>query len=267
MQMSYRSRLWNVATAGNSHPAGAILSLILFSAIILPDTASAEPLIPWPWLESSRYSTWNQNRDQARADWYARRALDPVGARQKYYKGKTWPPFPRPQGISQLPTHTYHAAHYWPHPYGIYDRQSVRDFVTAQEEAGWTQATTLYDYHFDRDSQTLNRAGRIQLNWIMRAVPASRRLLYVQAGASTTASQYRMASVQNEAKEALGDMAPPVILRVTSPLGRPAIEIDQIQRADRDSQPVPRISPPSNGIGLTGGAGNAGGGAAPAAGI
>lgn len=234
-------------------------TLALLSLIAIPSSASAEPLIPWPWLESSRYSAWNQNRDQVRADWYARRALDPVGSRQKYYKGKMWPPFPRPQGVSQLPTHAYHAAHYWPHPYLCYDRQSVRDFVTAQEEAGWTQATTLYDYHFDPDSQTLNRAGRIHVNWIIRTVPPSRRLLFVQAGSSTTASQYRMASAQNEAQEILGEMAPPVILRVTTPLGRPALEVDRIQRGDRDSQPVPRISPPFNGGGLSGGGGGAGG--------
>ena len=125
----------------------------------------------------------------------------------------------------------------------------------AQEEAGWTQATTLYDYHFDSDSQTLNRAGRLQVKWIIRSVPTHRRLLYVQAADSTTASQYRMASVQGQAQEILGDMAPPVILRVTSPLGRPALEVDRIQRADRDSQPVPRISPPFNGGGLSGGGG------------
>lgn len=238
-----------------------VKSLVLLGLFFIPVAASAEPLIPWPWLESSRYSAWNQNRDQVRSDWYARRALDPVGARQKYYKGKMWPPFERPQGVSQLPTHTYHAAHYWPYPYQCYDRQSVREFVTAQEEAGWTQATTLYDYHFDTDSQTLNRAGRLQVKWIIRSVPTSRRLLYVQAADSTVASQYRMASVQNEANEILGEMAPPVILRVTTPLGRPALEIDRIQRADRDSQPVPRISPPfsSGGLGGGGGAGAAAG--------
>lgn len=230
-------------------------ALLLLSLLAVPATAQAEPLIPWPWLESSRYSAWNQNRDQVRADWYARRALDPVGSRQKYYKGKMWPPFNRPQGVSQLPTHVYHSAHYWPHPYACYDRQSVREFAAAQEEAGWTQATTLYDYHFDSDSQTLNRAGRLQVKWIIRSVPTHRRLLYVQAADSTTASQYRMASVQGQAQEILGDMAPPVILRVTSPLGRPALEVDRIQRADRDSQPVPRISPPFNGGGLSGGGG------------
>ena len=235
-------------------------TLVLLGLIAIPGVASAEPLIPWPWLESSRYSAWNQNRDQVRSDWYARRALDPVGARQKYYKGKVWPPVPRPEGVSQLPTHTYHAAHYWPHPYACYDRQSVRDFVSAQEEAGWTQATTLYDYHFDRDSQTLNRAGRIQLNWIIRSAPPSRRLLYVQAANSITASQYRMASVQNEAQEVLGEMAPPVILRVTTPLGRPAAEVDRIQRADLDSMLAPRISPPLASGGLGGGGSGAAGG-------
>lgn len=221
--------------------------LAALGLLTLPADAQADSLIPWPWLESSRYQTWKQDRDQERADWYARRAQDPVGVRQRYYKGKYWPPVPRPEGLSMLPTHRYHAAHYWPHPYNCQDRASVIEFDQAQEEAGWIDATTLYDYHFEKDGQTLNRSGQIHLRWIMRNTPEHRRVLHIQAAANEVASNLRMASVHTEATEMVGaEKVPPILLRVTAPLGRNALEIDAIQRADRASIPAPRISPPFN---------------------
>jgi hypothetical protein len=229
-------------------------------AILLPASgAFADPLIPWPWLESSRYSAWKQDRDQAKADWYARRAQDPVGSRRRYFKGKNWPPFPRPEGISMLPGHRYHAAHYWPYPYACQDRQSVREYVAAGEDAGWMSMTTLYDYHFNRDNQSLNRAGLIHMNWILRNAPEHRKVMYVQAAGNQTATQIRLINVQNELVEVLGEgNLLPIVPRVTAPLGRPALEVDAIQRADRDSQPAPRISPALGGGG-SGGSGASGG--------
>ncbi len=233
-----------------------ICRLIVLSLLAVPSAAFAEPLIPWPWLENSRYHTWKQERDAARADWYARRALDPVGSRRRYVKGKFWPPYPRPEGLSMLPSHRFHAAHYWPLPYVCQDRQSVQEFISTQEEAGWENATTLYDYHFDNDDQSVNRSGRIQLQWILRNAPEHRKIVYVQAARDVTASNRRVASVQVEISEMVGvENSPPVMLRVTSPLGRPALEVDTIQRNAQDSQPVPRISPP-----FQGGAGGSGGG-------
>ena len=49
--------------------------------------------------------------------WWAEKAALPVGTRQKCWKGKLWPPYPRPTGPKQQFTHLYHAAHYWPYPY------------------------------------------------------------------------------------------------------------------------------------------------------
>lgn len=233
--------------------------LLALGGLLIPSMARADSLIPWPWLESSRYQTWKQERDEQRADWYARRSLDPVGARQKYYKGKYWPPYPRPEGLSMLPSHRYHAAHYWPYPYSCQDRASVAEFNEAQEEAGWIDATTLYEYHFEMDGQTLNRAGRLQLRWIMRNTPEHRRVLHVQAGDNETASNLRMASVHAEALEMVGsELVPPILLRVTAPLGRSAFEVDAIQRAERSTILAPRITPPFNSGGTSGSGSTAG---------
>ena len=242
---------------------------MVLAVILLPASgAFADPLIPWLWLESSRYSAWKQDRDQAKADWYSRRALDPVGSRRRYFKGKNWPPFPRPEGVSMLPGHRYHASHYWPYPYACHDRQSVREYISAGEDAGWMSMTTLYDYHFDRDNHALNRAGLIQLNWILRNAAEHRKIVYVQTAGNQGATQFRLVNVQNELIEVLGaGNLPPIVPRVTTPLGRPALAVDAIQRGDRSSQPAPRISPAIGGSGGSsggsGGSSSGSGGAMP----
>jgi hypothetical protein len=59
-----------------------------------------------------------------------------------------------------------------------------------------------------------------------------------------------MTSVRGITEELVGlDNLPPVIPRVTAPIGRSALEVDGIQRGDMDSQPVPRISPAFGGGG------------------
>lgn len=219
--------------------------LVALGLLAAPSVAIAEPMIPWPWLETNRYYAWKQERDSARADWYARRALDPVGSRQRYVKGKMWPPYPRPEGLSMIPSHRFHTAHYWPHPYVCQDRASVREFTAVQEDAGWTNQTTLYDFHFDPDTQLLNRSGILHLKWILTSAPAHRRVLYVQTADNAVASDLRLTSVRGTAEEMVGPQnAPPVIPRVTAPIGRNALEVDRIQRGEMDSQPIPRISPP-----------------------
>lgn len=234
--------------------------LLIMVLLAVPTAAFAEPMIPWPWLETNRYYAWNQERDDVRADWYARRALDPVGSRQRYVKGKMWPPYPRPEGLSMIPSHRFHAAHYWPHPYVCQDRASVREFTAAQEDVGWTNQTTLYEYHFDSDTQLLNRSGLLHLKWVLRSAPAERRILYVQTADAASATELRMTSVRGITEELVGlENLPPVIPRVTAPIGRSALEVDGIQRSDMSSQPVPRISPAFSG----GGGGGGGGGATP----
>ena len=213
--------------------------------MLVPVSAFAEGMIPWPWLESGRYRAWKQDRDSQKASWYAERGKDQVGARQYYYKGKDWPPYPRPQGAPQIPTHIYHASHYWPHPYSCADVQFVRDITQAQEDAGWVSETTLYDYHFESDQQQLNRAGILHLRWILESAPSNRRTVFVQAGVNSTSSQLRLENVQGEVVEMIaGHNPPPVILRITRPLGRSALEVDKIQQGEIGSLPVPRITPP-----------------------
>lgn len=199
-------------------------------------------IIPWPW-EVKHPPKMTQHRAEREA-YYAQRAWEPIGARQVEKKGKLWPPFPRSTGPANLPSHLYHAAHYWPHPYNCQDREYVRTISAAQTSNGWVTMTTLYDYHFD-DAQHLNEAGRIQLRWILENAPNRHRYAFVQAGIDNANSQSRLASVKSEATLMVGaDQVPPVLIRVTSPLGRPAEEVDEIRRLERKSILKPQITPP-----------------------
>ncbi len=208
-------------------------------------------IIPWPWSEKHP-PKMTQRRAEKEAN-YAQRAWEPIGARQVEKHGKLWPPFPRPTGPANLPSHLYHAEHYWPHPYSCQDRDYVRAISAAQTSNGWVTMTTLYDYHFD-DSHKLNESGRMQLRWILENAPNRHRYAFVQAGIDNATSQSRLVSVKNEATLLVGaDQTPPVLIRVTSPLGRPAEEVDSIRRKERDTILTPRITPPigTNNIGAS----------------
>lgn len=179
-----------------------------------------------------------------REAYYAAKACEPVGSRQVYKHGKQWPPYPRPTGPANLPSHIYHAEHYWPYPYNCQDADYVRTISSSQVSNGWVTMTTLYDYHFD-ETQQLNESGRMQLRWILENAPTRHRYAFVQAGADNATSEIRAAAVKTEAIRQVGpDQVPPVLVRVTSPLGRPAEEIDDIRRLERKSIFKPVITEP-----------------------
>jgi hypothetical protein len=183
-------------------------------------------------------------------EWWAREAAAPGGTRQFEHKGKLWPPYPRPMGHSQQFTHTFHAAHYWPYPYQCQDRQAVEMTTHQQVANGWVTATTLYDYHFDPTTHELNRAGELHLRWILENALGSERLAFVQAAENAADSQLRMNSVRAASVAMVGEAnVPPIMIRVTSPQGRPAIEIVNIRRAELATQPTPHIMLDSSGGG------------------
>ncbi len=225
--------------------------------------------VPWrgglidylPWMErEKKFDRRAAQKSAEKEAWYADRATDPIGSRQRLIKGKLWPPIPRPTGRPQIPSHRYHAAHYWPYPYYCQDRAFIREFSKRQTSNGWIMATTLYNYHFDPDTDELTRSGREQLRWILENAVAQRRVAFVQTAANNQTSQARLANVTHEAAEMVGkENVPPIMLRVTRPLGRDALEVEQIRQSYLATQPPPRITSPTGGAGGGGyGGGDAG---------
>ena len=196
------------------------------------------------------------------SDWWAEKALLPPGGRQKCYKGKMWPPQPRPTVEAQQFTHAYHSEHYWPMPYVCQDRAYVRDIVAAQDQNGWQQQSTLYDRHFDKDQQ-LTAPGRFQLMDILEVNPLQYRTVYIQSAFNIEIDNVRLANVQQLLAEMTGGADEiPVILRRGRDYSRPASEVKAINDLYHDTTPSPRLASQSGG----GGGGASAGGGAPAGG-
>ena len=173
--------------------------------------------------------------------WSYTRSL-PVGSRQHYRKGKLWPPEPRPTEPQQPYSHQFHAAHYWPHPYNKQDECIVRIFEEAQIAQGWKNATTLYDYHFDPESHELTKSGRQHVLWILEHAYPERRMAFVQASTERQINDRRLASVNGFVHEIVGhEQGLSVVLQVTSPVFRPAHEVDLYQKAWVEGMISPHI--------------------------
>ena len=190
--------------------------------------------------------------------WWAEKAALPPGVRQKVYKGKIWPARPRPNCDRQQFCHTFHSAHYWPLPYVCQDRAFVSGVWNDQIANGWIAETTIYDYHFDPDTNELTRPGRAHVRWILEVVPENRRMIFLQATPDSVLNQIRQENVRNAAMELAGNTAvPAIIVRTTRPLGRPAREVQEIRAKEIGSLPVPRLPGAAAGAAPNAGAGGA----------
>jgi hypothetical protein len=175
--------------------------------------------------------------------WWRLRAQEPVGTRQVEHDGKLWPPYPRPVGPEQPCAHIYHAEHYWPWPYMCTDRQVVLDMSRIQEANGWLSETTLYDYHFNAETNELTVPGKLQLKWILENVPPSYRTVWLQQAEDQAVSQQRMVNVRAIASRFVSQTnLPTIAFRPTTAPGRPAVEVDHIRRKELESIPNPRIA-------------------------
>jgi hypothetical protein len=194
--------------------------------------------------------------------WWAEKGELPPGVRQSRWKGKMWPVAPRSTAPKQQLTHVYHSQHYWPHPYAALDSAAVHRMIDTQTALGWQDQTTLYDRHFDQDTQSLNTAGRLQLEYILFTVPPQRRNVYVQATHSPDGDEIRRASVAEVAASMSPGQTPAdITIRSCEEIGRPAAEVASIAQQYLQSTPVPRIGSGGGGGGFSGGGrGGAGGG-------
>lgn len=204
------------------------------------------------------------NATPGSSQWWAEKAALQPGVRNNCKKGKIWPARHRPTGDRQQFSHTFHAAHYWPLPYVCQDRQYVKDIMELQTNEGWQQETTLYDRHFDPETQMLTRPGELHLSRILDTTPLCRRNVFVQASCDGGVDSVRVSNVQAAvAALSCGQGDVPVTLRHCREYGRPASEVQQINDLYNQSIPIPRISGASASAGGGGTAGGAGGAVGP----
>ncbi len=173
--------------------------------------------------------------------WYTSQSPTVPGSRQSYHDGKMWPLAPRSTGPKEPFVHVYHTNANWPDPYRWQDRTNMRASMNAQVDRGWLTTQTLYDQHFDPETNELNLAGRHHLTWILQYAPPQRRQPYVQAATTQAASDVRVATAQAAAVNIVGAGAPPVQLRICQPYDGSGVEAEKIRRDFLDQSPSPRL--------------------------
>jgi len=213
---------------------------VLSAAIAAPIGVQAG----WPF--------YSEGPRRGSVEWYEMHAGDPIGQRQTFRFGKVWPAQPRPVGPPAPCVHRFHHNTYWPSPYRELDAASVQMTAEIQVLNGWQDATTLYEYHFDPETHTLNKAGQRHLFWILSSVPPEFRTAFVQVSPTDPGvNGVRLANVQSEAARLVGpELAPPVVLRMARPNGVPAEDVDAIFKHRREN-----LSPPPELSGSGGGGG------------
>ena len=183
----------------------------------------------------------------------------PPGDRQFERCGKLWPPFARPVGKPARCVDQYHYTKYWPYPHTCEDRNSIRNAMSLQATNGWVEGTTLFSYHFTKETNQLNSAGIAHLEYILFRVPGQHRAAFIQMTNSAQADQARVTNVQAAASNMLQDASlPPIALRRARSYGANAEEIDMISRKFLSGTPVPRLNGnagSSTGAGATGSGG------------
>ena len=175
-------------------------------------------------------------------EWWAEKAQRLPGERQRYKKGKIWPARPRSPEPEQQFKHIYHSEHYWPLPYVCQDRAAVYAMIDMQTALGWQEETTLYDRHFDPQTNLLTRTGELLLKRIIHVVPPERRAVYVQSTYDTGMDSARMEIVSAAVASMCSENSVPISLRECQELSRAASEVQAINAMYNSSIPSPRIS-------------------------
>ncbi|MFN9721213.1 MAG: hypothetical protein ACK58L_21150 [Planctomycetota bacterium] len=182
--------------------------------------------------------------------WWAEKATLPSGVRQKCKKGKVWPARPRSNQEPQQWSHTYYDQHYWPLPYVCQDRAAVSSFMETQIALGWQEETTLFNHHFESNTQQLTRAGELHLERILHHVPEERRAVYIQSSYDAGLDNLRTEVVNTYmARTSTGGKPVTVAVRECQEFGRPASEVENINSLYNASTPSPRLGSAGGGSG------------------
>lgn len=175
-------------------------------------------------------------------EWYAERAHLPPGERQRLKHGKLTPVEPRPDLPPQPYWHLYHSVKNWPHPYDCVDRESIASTYATMARRGWMNTTTLHEFHFDDEFQTLNSSGISKLRYVLHNVPAEYRAVYVN-DVDRRLTPMRVANVRASLVELSGQAnSLPVVARYADNPSRPAMEVEQINRQRLDGMLPPVIT-------------------------
>jgi hypothetical protein len=105
---------------------------------------------------------------------------------------------------------------------------------------GWRRENMLGSHHFNPDTNQLNAAGQLRVQWVMTQAPPDRRGIFVERTLDQNSNNQRMTAVQEYATQVAIDGRPPQVTQthlVTE--GRPATVVDFTNTKFQQSMPVP----------------------------
>ncbi|WP_254510311.1 hypothetical protein [Anatilimnocola floriformis] len=150
----------------------------------------------------------------------------------------------------------FHRNNAWPEPFQSADRAVTREYFCIQVNNGWKMQNTVGTFLFNPETQELNRAGELQVKWIVTQAPIHRRAVFVLVGDTPEDTQRRVLSVQNYISRIVpGGQLPPVMITYTQPEGASGAYFDAINNAMMQSIPAPRLPGGAGSGGASGGSG------------
>lgn len=143
--------------------------------------------------------------------------------------------------------HGYHVNQMWPWPYVCPDRIAVREPFCMMVNNGWRRQNMLGSYHFNPETNQLNAAGELRVQWIMTQAPAEYRNIFVEHALDEKVNEHRMAAVRDYATQFVADgRQPQVAFTNLMYEGRPASIVDFTNTKFQQSMPVPVLPAAQN---------------------
>lgn len=136
--------------------------------------------------------------------------------------------------------HGYRENAMWPWPYVCPDRIAAREPFCVMINNGWRRENLLGAHHFIAETNQLNAAGQLRVQWIMTQAPPERRSIFVERSLDQGVSNQRMAAVQEYATQVAIDGRPPQITQTQLVSdGRPATVVDFTNTKFQQSMRMP----------------------------
>ena len=136
--------------------------------------------------------------------------------------------------------HGYHANHMWPWPYVCPDRVAVQEPFCIMVNNGWRRQNLLGAHHFNPDTNQLNAAGQLKVQWIMTQTPPDRRSIFVERALDQKVNNDRLAAVRDYSTQvALDGHTPQIAQTAIVSEGRPAAVVDAVNVKFQQAMPAP----------------------------
>lgn len=134
----------------------------------------------------------------------------------------------------------YHANVQWPWPYVCPDRVAVREPFCLMVNNGWRRQNLLGMHHFNPETNQLNAAGQLRVQWIMTQTPPDRRSIFMERTLDTKVNAERLVAVREYATQAgIDGRAPQVAETFLISEGRPASVVDATNVKFQQAMPTP----------------------------